>query len=113
MASIRQKKIESVLQKELSQILREGAAEYCLGAMITVTTVKVAPDMSFAKAYVSVFGAKDNEASFQHLDSRKGEVRFQLGKRLGKSMRRIPEIAFEIDDSLDYAEEIDRLLKDK
>lgn len=110
--SIRQKKIESVLQKELSQIFRENAREYCLGAMVTVTAVNVAPDLSFAKAYLSVFGGTNNKESFQHVNAYKGEIRFQLGKRLGKSMRRIPELAFEIDDSLDYAEEIDRLLKD-
>ena len=110
--SIRQKKIESVLQKELSQIFRENAREFCLGAMVSVTAINVAPDLSFAKAYLSVFGAKDNDAAFKTVESHKGEIRFQLGKRLGKSMRRIPELAFEIDDSLDYAEEIDRLLKD-
>jgi ribosome-binding factor A len=110
--SIRQKKIEAVLQKELSTILRENAREYCLGAMVTVTGIRVAPDLSFAKAFLSVFGGKDNDAAFAHVDNSKGEIRFQLGKRLGKSMRRIPELAFEIDDSLDYAEKIDKLLDD-
>lgn len=112
MASIRQKKIEAVLQKELSTIFREQAREFCLGAMVSVTAINVAPDLSFAKAFLSVFGAKNNDEAFRHLNSHKGEIRFQLGKRLGKSMRRIPELAFEIDDSLDYAEEIDRLLKE-
>jgi ribosome-binding factor A len=111
MASIRQKKIESVLQKELSLIFREQARSICMGAMVSVTVVKVAPDMSFAKAFISIFGGKDNEETFKNIDKHKGEIRYELGKRLGKSMRRIPELAFEIDDSLDYAEEIDRLLK--
>lgn len=110
MASIRQKKIESVLQKEISQILRENARVYCIGAMVSVTAIRVAPDLSFAKAFVSVFGAKDNQEAFEHLNSHRGEIRYELGKRLGKTMRRIPEIAFDVDDSLDYAEEIDRLL---
>lgn len=110
--SIRQKKIESVLQKELSNIFRENAREYCLGAMVTVTAINVAPDLSFAKAFLSVFGAKDNDEAFKQVQQSKREIRFHLGKRLGKSMRRIPELAFEIDDSLDYAEEIDRILKD-
>ena len=110
--SIRQKKIESVLAKEINEILRVNAREFCLGAMVSTTSIKVAPDLSFAKVYVSVFGAKDNDEAFAHLKNSSSEVRFQLGKRLGKSMRRIPELAFEIDDSLDYAEEIDRILKD-
>lgn len=109
--SIRQKKIEALLQEELSEIFRLNAREICLGAMVTVTTVKVAPDLSFAKVYLSIFGAKDNEAAFVNIEGNKSEVRFQLGKRLGKSLRRIPELAFEIDDSLDYAEEINKLLR--
>lgn len=110
MASIRQQKIASVLQKELSEIFRANARPFAMGAMVTVTAIHVAPDMSFAKVFVSVFGAKDNDEAFQTIQDKKGEIRFELGKRLGKSMRRIPELAFEIDDSLDYAEEIDRLL---
>ncbi|MCB9224357.1 MAG: 30S ribosome-binding factor RbfA [Crocinitomicaceae bacterium] len=111
MSSIRQKKIESVIQQELSQIFREEARTICLGAMVTVTVVKVAPDMSFAKVFLSIFGGKNNEETFKSIDDHKGEIRYELGKRLGKSLRRIPELAFEIDDSLDYAEEIDKLLK--
>ena len=110
--SIRQKKIESLLHKELSDILRANAAVFCKGAMATVTTVKVAPDLSIAKAYLSIFGSKDNQEAFEHIQSSKSEIRYELGKRLGKSLRRIPELAFEIDDSLDYAEEIDKILKD-
>lgn len=113
MASIRQKKIEALLKQELSTIFREQARSLCKGAMVSVTTVSVAPDMSFAKAYLSIFGAKDNKEVFENITKTKGEIRFEIGKRLGKSFRRIPEFAFAIDDSLDYAEEIDRLLKDK
>lgn len=112
MASIRQKKIESLLKQEMSDIFRKGAVEYCMGAMVTVTTINVAPDLSFAKVFVSVFGAKNNQEAFNSIREHKGEIRFQLGKRLGKSLRRIPELAFEIDDSIDYAAEIDRILKE-
>lgn len=110
--SIRQKKIESLLHKELSDIFRVNAREFCQGAMVTVTKVNVAPDLSFAKGFLSIFGSKDDKEVFKNIETHKGEIRFQLGKRLGKSLRRIPELAFVIDDSLDYAEEIDRILKD-
>jgi ribosome-binding factor A len=114
MASIRQKKIEGVLQKELSIIFREQARSICKGAMVTVTVVNVAPDMSFAKAYLSIFGGSStNQEVLESILVAKGEVRYELGKRLGKSFRIIPNLAFHIDDSLDYAEEIDKLLKDK
>ena len=112
MASIRQKKIESVIQKELSNIFREQARTLCKGAMVTVTVVKIAPDMSFAKAYLSIFGTKEADEVFNNIRNHSAAVRYELGKRLGKTLRRIPELAFAIDDSLDYAEEIDRLLKD-
>ncbi|MEX1002923.1 MAG: 30S ribosome-binding factor RbfA [Crocinitomicaceae bacterium] len=113
MGSFRQKKIESVIQKELSTIFREQARSLCLGAMVTVTAVKMSPDMSFAKGFLSIFGTKDQKEVFQHINSHAKTVRYELGKRLGKNLRRIPELAFVIDDSLDYAEEIDRILKDK
>jgi ribosome-binding factor A len=82
MASIRQKKIESVLQKELSLIFREQARSICMGAMVSVTVVKVAPDMSFAKAFISIFGGKDNEETFKNIDKHKGEIRYELGKKI-------------------------------
>lgn len=113
MASIRQKKIEAVLQQELSTVFREQARTTCLGAMVSVTVVKIAPDMSFAKAYLSVFGGSStNEEVLKSINEHKGEIRFEIGKRLGKSFRIIPNLAFHIDDSLDYADEIDRLLKE-
>ncbi|MEO9534244.1 MAG: 30S ribosome-binding factor RbfA [Crocinitomicaceae bacterium] len=113
MASIRQKKIEAVLQQELSTVFREQARTICLGAMVSVTVVNVAPDMSFAKVYVSIFGGSStNKEVLENINQHKGEVRYEIGKRLGKSFRIIPNLAFHIDDSLDYAEEIDRLLKE-
>lgn len=112
MSSIRQKKIEALLQNELGQLFREEARTLCQGAMVTVTVVRVAPDLSYAKVFISVFGHPNAEEVFDGLNNRNGEIRYQIGKRLGKSLRRIPEFDFKIDDSLDYAEEIDRLLKD-
>lgn len=112
MASIRQKKIEGELLKELSNIFREEARTICMGAMVTVTVVSVAPDMSFAKVYISIFGGTGtNEEVHKSINKANKEIRFEIGKRLGKSFRRIPALAFHIDDSLDYAEEIDRILK--
>ncbi|MCG8574289.1 MAG: 30S ribosome-binding factor RbfA [Flavobacteriales bacterium] len=112
MSSVRQKKIEAVIQQELGQIFREEARTYCLGAMVTVTVVRVSPDMSYAKVFLSVFGHPDIKEVYKGLKGQAGEIRYNLGKRLGKSLRRIPELDFRIDDSLDYAEEIDKLLSE-
>ena len=111
MSSIRQKKIAGLIQEELADIFRRESRTYCLGAMVTVTVVNIVPDLSYAKVYLSIFGAKDNNEAFEKIKSHNGEIRFALGKRLGKSLRRIPELSFQIDDSLDYANEINSLLK--
>lgn len=111
MSSIRQQKFETLIQQEFCKFFREEARGLCLGAMVTATGVRVAPDLSFAKVYVSIFGTTDSKAVFENINKHKSQIRYELGKRLGKSLRRIPEFAFDIDDSLDYSEKIDQLLK--
>ena len=111
MSSLRQKKINTLLLQELSLIFREESRTVCLGAMITVTVVNIAPDMTYARVYISIFGSKDNAAVFENIKKYSGYVRGILGKRLGKSLRRIPDLDFKIDDSIDYANKIDELLK--
>ncbi len=111
MSTIRQKKFEALFKKELGQLFQTEARSVCLGAMVTVTSVRVAPDLSFARAFISIFGHPKTKDVFTHIQKQAGVIRFELGKRIGKSIRRIPELDFKLDDSLDYAEEIDRLLK--
>ncbi|MGB1104025.1 MAG: 30S ribosome-binding factor RbfA [Crocinitomicaceae bacterium] len=112
MSSIRQRKIQALLQEELGGFFRENARTICLGAMVSVTEVRVAPDMSYAKVYLSIFGHPDTKEVHGSIHQQRDSVRYEMGKRLGKSLRRIPEFSFHIDNSLDYAEEIDNLLKD-
>jgi len=79
--------------------------------MVSVTTVRVSPDLSFAKVYVSVFpSAKAKEVKVK-LDEHVKMLRFELGQRVRHQLRIVPELAFYIDDSLDYVERIDNLLK--
>jgi ribosome-binding factor A len=113
MSTIRQQKFESLIREEFGSIFREEARTLCLGAMVTVTGVNVAPDLSFAKVFLSIFGVPDRQAVFKNIQSQKPHLRYEIGKRLGKSLRRIPEFAYVIDDSLDYSEKIDKLLKGK
>lgn len=111
MSTLRQKKINELLKQELSTIFREESRTICQGAMVSVTVVRVAPDLTYAKVFLSVFGAKDNQAAFENIKAYTNQIRGVLGNRLAKSLRRIPELDFKIDDSLDYANEIDALLK--
>lgn len=110
MGSIRQNKIEGVIQEELSAFFQRNTREICLGAMVSVTTVRVTADLSLARCYLSVFAGPDKKEVLESINLHAGKIRGEVGKRL-KNMRKIPELKYFIDDSLDYAMEIDRLLK--
>lgn len=81
------------------------------GMMITVTQVRVSPDLGVAKAYLSFFPTDKKEHGIQLVNEKKTHLRKLLAAEVGKQIRKIPELSFFIDDSLDYFEEIDRLLK--
>jgi len=110
MGSIRQNKIEGVIQQELSSFFQRNARETCLGAMVSVTQVRATADFSLARCYISVFGHPNKQEVLESIQSQAGTIRKELGKRL-KNMRKIPEVVYYIDDSLDYAQEIETLLK--
>lgn len=110
MGSIRQNKIEGVILEELSSFFQKNAREVCLGAMVTVTVVRVTSDLSLARCYISIFAGPDKNEVLDNIRENIKKIRGEVGKRL-KNMRKIPELLFFIDDSLDYASQIDRLLK--
>lgn len=110
MSSIRQNRVEGVIQQELSTFFQRNASEICLGAMVTVTTVRVTSDLSLARIYVSIFAGPDKKDVLKNIQENARRIRGEVGKRL-KNMHRIPELSFFIDDSLDYAEKINQLLK--
>lgn len=110
MGSIRQNKIEKVIQEEVALIFQRNAREFCKGAMVTPTVVRVTSDLSIAKIYLSIFAGPSKEEVFEEIQLKKSRIRGEVGKRL-KNMRHIPDLQFFIDDSLDYAEKIDELLK--
>ena len=109
MASIRQNKIESVIQSEVSVYLQRNSS-ICLGTMVSVTVVRVTSDLSLARCYLSIFGAKDKQDVFENIESNSSRIRGEVGKKL-RNLRKIPALKFHIDDSLDYASKIDELLK--
>jgi len=111
MDTIRQNKVNSLLQRELAGIVQRESRSLLPGGMITVTGVRVSPDLGVAKVYVSLFPVKDKMAALGHVKERAHHLRGELGKRLGHQLRVVPELLFYLDDSLDRAEEIDRLLK--
>ena len=109
--STRQQKVARQIQKDLAEIIRSrGMAAYD-GAMLTVSGVKITSDLSLAKVYVSVFPSVKAEAVMERLGEETSRLRGELGRRVAKQLRIVPEIVFYLDDSLDYVEHIDELLK--
>jgi len=111
MDSIRQQKISTLLKRELSIIFQEESRILFGGKLITVTNVRVSSDLGLAKIYLSFMAVKNMTEALEEVKQHAWSVRKSLGIKIGKQVRRIPELSFFIDDSLDYFEEIDRLLK--
>ena len=108
--SQRQKKINSVLQKEIASLLLESIrSENISNLMISVTKVKVSPDLSSAKVYVSIFPNNNYLDHLRNLNS--SRMRHDLSQRMKKQLSKIPQLSFYIDDSLDYIENIEKELK--
>lgn len=110
MDSNRQQKINRLIQKELGELFLLETKKMP-GTLISVTNVRVSPDLSIAHAYLSVFPSEKGAELVKNINENVKSVRFNLGKRLKNQLRVIPELTFHIDDSLDYVENIDRLLK--
>lgn len=109
--SPRQNKVARLVQKEMAEMLQKYGKDWLPGVIISVSAVRISPDLSFAKCYLSVFpSAKSNEV-IEKLNKNVKEIRYQLGTRIKNQVRKIPEIALFVDDSLDYIDNIDNLLK--
>ncbi len=111
MESNRQKRISRLLQKDLGEIFQIEAKSWFQSAMITVTKVNVTADMSLARVYISIFG-KDANAVLGIIEINNKQIRKKLGDRVKNQIRKVPELRFSIDDSLDYLENIEKLLKE-
>ena len=109
--STRQLKVAKEIQKVMAEIIRSKGMAACGGALVSVSGVKISPDLSVAKIYVSIFPSDKAEAVMQTLEENGRQLRGELGGKMGKQLRIVPEIAFYLDSSLDYVEHIEELLK--
>ena len=110
METTRQNKIARLIQKELSDIfLLQTKAMH--GVLVSVSVVRISPDMSYARVYLSVFPSERSEEIVKNIIDNMKSIRFELGNRVRHQLRIIPELKFFVDDSLDYAAHIDELLK--
>ncbi len=112
MESTRQAKISRLLQKELSEIFRQQTAK-THGTIVSVSAVRVSPDLSVAKAYLSMFPSDKAQQMIMSVNASAKTIRYELAKRVRFILRKTPELQFYLDDSLDYLENIDHLLEEK
>jgi len=111
MESTRQKKVARLLQKELGDIFQKKGNEFD-GKMITVTVIRMSPDLSIAKVYLSIFPSeKQEETTLESIQAKTSQIRYELAKLVKNQLRVVPELNFFIDDSLDYIDNIEELLK--
>jgi ribosome-binding factor A len=109
METTRQAKIARLLQKELSEIFRQQTAKIH-GVIVSVSAVRVSPDLSIARAYLSVFPSDKAQDLIESINASAKTIRYELAQKVRFQLRKTPELAFYIDDSLDYIENIDNLL---
>lgn len=112
MQETRQNKVARLFQKELSLIF-QSQTRAMHGTMVSVTRCKVSPDLGICTAYLSVFPSDKGEEILANIRANDKNVRYELGKKIGKQVRIVPGLRFFIDDSLDYLERIDELLQSK
>lgn len=110
METTRQNKISRLIQKELSEIFLLQTKSMN-GVLVSVSAVRITPDMSIARVYLSVFPSERSQEIVKNINDNMKSIRYELGTRVRHQLRIIPELKFFVDDSLDYAEKIDELLK--
>lgn len=107
----RQLKVGKQIQRDLAELIRGKGMAAFNGALVTVSGVKMSPDLSLAKVYLSIFPSEKAEAVMGIIEENGKKLRGELGRLVAKQLRIVPELAFYLDNSLDYVEHIDELLK--
>ncbi len=108
--SKRQQKFARLLQKELSDVFQRDIQHLLKNTFVTVTNVRMSPDLSVAKVDLSFMLAQNQQQILETINEHKSEVRGALGRRIGKDVRRIPELIFYLNEAADYASHMDKLI---
>jgi ribosome-binding factor A len=109
--STRQQKVSRLIQKEIGTFLQRERLAVCGGKMVTVTNVRVTPDLGVARVYLSIFPSEKTDEVLKIIKTQVKTIRHQLGTQVKSQLRVVPELDFFVDDSLDYYEKINGLLK--
>jgi len=108
----RQKQVANEIAKELNEIFLKMGLNMIDGGMVSISSVKITPDLFEARVYLSLFQVKDQEAVLDKFKDLSSEIRGELGKRMRHQLRSIPQLTFYLDDTLDYVFKIEKLLDD-
>ena len=109
--SKRQKQVAGVIQEEMNDIFLRMGLNMVDGGMVSISKVKVTPDLLEARIYLSLFQVKDPAALIERIELRTGEIKRLLGLRVKQQLRRMPELRFFLDDTLDYVFKMEELFK--
>ena len=112
MDTTRQNKISRLIQKDLAEIIQKEGKNLFHGVLVSVTKVRISPDLSIARTYLSIFPSEKRAEILLEIKTHQSRIRGLLGLKVGKQLRIVPQLDFHIDDSLDYIDHIDRLLKE-
>jgi ribosome-binding factor A len=110
MTTTRQNKVARLVQKEIGNIFIHFTKSVYKNVIISANVVRVSPDLGLAKIYVSVFPNDKMQEILDFINEHKGQIRYELGSKVRHQLRRVPELAFFLDDSFDYMENIDNVL---
>ena len=111
MEKTRLKKVERLIQKELSLIFQQNSYGEYRNVLVSVTVIRISPDLSVARVYLSIFPSDNSEKVVEQITKYTGKIKYELGNKVKNQLRKLPDLKFFVDDSLDYAGKIDELLK--
>jgi ribosome-binding factor A len=112
METTRQNKISRLIQKDMADILQKEGKDLFHGILLSVTNVRISPDLSIARVYLSIFPSEKGAEVLLEIKKHTSKIRGLLGLKVGKQLRIVPQLDFHIDDSLDYIDNINHILND-
>jgi ribosome-binding factor A len=108
---LRQEKVARQIQKDLGELMQQHRGEWMAGAFVTIAKVTITPDLGYVNVYLSLYNNANRAAVLDHINGQNKEIRKALAQRIRHNFRKIPEIRFYEDDTLDYVEKMDELFK--
>ena len=108
---LRQEKVARQIQKDLGELMQQHRGEWMAGAFVTIAKVTITPDLGYVNVYLSLYNNANRVVVLDHINDQNKEIRKALAQRVRHNFRKIPEIRFYEDDTLDYVEKMDELFK--